>query len=198
MKNLAYLLSSLFIFTALCVGCTEEVVNPPSVVGELNAFPGKYRAKVEFQAPAESVTGKVFHGSGNFQEFTIDKAETTQTITVENLPEGEITLRVVTLNSKGETSDPKGVVVTIYGDNYQKGLMNRKLLNQRTLSPTSIEMFFDDNISEEIGVRILFTNTSGVSDSVMMPLGNQSIVVNNIDLGKAYYFCTVFKPTSVY
>ena len=195
MKNLAYLLSTLFISVVLCVGCTEEGVNPPSVVGELNAYPGKYRAKVEFQAPAESVTGKVFYGSGNFQEFTINKAEATQTITVEDLPEGEVTLRVVTLNSKGETSDPKGVIVTAYGDNYQKDLINRKLLSQRTISPTSIEMFFDDKISDEIGVRILFTNTAGVADSVMMSSSNKSIVVNNIDLGKTYYFCTVFKPT---
>ena len=100
------------------------------------------------------------------------------------------------LNSEGATSDPKGVKVTIYGDNYQNNLVNRKLLSQKTLSPTSIEMFFDNKTPDEVGVRVLFINTSGARDSVMMPSNDKSIVIRNIDLGKSYFFCTVFKPTA--
>ncbi len=196
MKNITYLFSVLFTSVMLCVGCAEEGVYAPPVVGELIAHPGKYRAKVEFQAPTESMSGKIFYGNGNFKEFTIDKTKDTQTIIVEKLPEGEVTLRVVTLNNKGETSDPKGVKVSIYGDNYQKKLINRKLLNQRTISPTSIEMFFDNGNPDETGVRVLFTNLSGVKDSVMMSGDNKSIVIENINLSETYYFYTVYKPTT--
>lgn len=196
MKKLAYFISTLFTVSLFWLGCAEEDVHQPPVVNGLAAYPGKYRAKVEFQVPTESVTGKVFHGSGNYQEFPINKGEATQSVTVEGLPEGEVTLRVVTLNSEGTSSDPKGVKVTIYGDNYQKDLVNRKLLSQKTLSPTSIEMFFEDKVTDEIGVRILFTNTSGTRDSVMMASNDKSIVIRNIDLGKSYFFCTVFKPTA--
>ncbi len=195
MKNITYLFSILFTSVMLCIGCTEEGINTPPVVGDLIAHSGKYRAKVEFQAPAESMSGKIFYGSGKFQEFTIDKVEATQTIIVEELPEGEVILRVVTLNNKGETSDPKGVKVTIYGENYQKDLINRKLLSQRTISPTSIEMFFDNRNPDEVGVRVLYTNLSGVQDSVTMPGDHKSIVIDNIDLSETYYFYTVYKPT---
>lgn len=195
MKNIIYLFTILLISVIVGVGCTEEGVTPPSVVGELIAHPGKNRAKVEFQAPAESVSGKVFYGSGKFQEFIVDKAESTQSVIVEELPEGEVTLRVVTLNDQGETSDPKGVKVTVYGENYQKDLINRRLLSQRTISPTSIEMFFDNANPEEVGVRVLFTNLSGTSDSVMMAVENKSIVIDNINLSETYYFYTVYKPT---
>lgn len=197
MKHITYLLLITLLLAGLLISCQSEEMSPPPVVSELKAYPGKYRAKVEFQAPKESKSGKVFYGNGKFDEFTIDHAEATQTLVVEELAEGEQTIRVVTFNDEGISSDPKGTRVTIYGNSYQSNLANRMLVTQRTISPTSIEMIFGDKIrDEEVGVRIRFKNSSGRQDSVMMNSANNSIIINNIDLSEIYYFCSVYKPST--
>ncbi len=197
MKHITYLLLITLLLAGLLISCQSEEMSPPPVVSELKAYPGKYRAKVEFQAPKEAKSGKVFYGNGKFDEFTIDHAEATQTLIVEELAEGEQVLRVVTFNDEGISSDPKGTKVTIYGNSFQSNLANRMLVTQRTISPTSIEMIFGDKIrNEEVGVRIRFINSAGRQDSVMMNSANNSIIINNIDLSEIYYFCSVYKPST--
>ncbi len=197
MKHITYLLLITLLLVGLFISCQTEEVSPPPVVSELKAYPGKYRVKVEFQAPKESKSGKVFYGNGKFNEFTIDHTETTQTLIVEELTEGEQIIRVVTFNDEGISSDPKGTKVTIYGNSFQSDLTNRMLVTQRTISPTSIEMIFGDKIrDEEVGVRIRFKNSSGEQDSVMMNSANNSIIIDNIDLSEIYYFCSVYKPST--
>lgn len=197
MKRIISVIFTVTLFAGSFSSCQKDEITAPPVVSELKAYPGKYRAKVEFMAPKESKTGKVFYGNGKCKEFTVDDPGTIQSMVVEDLSEGEQILRVVTFNVDGVSSNPKGTKVIVYGDSYEKDLVNRKLMTQKTLSPTSIEMFFSEKMTnEEIGVRILFINTSGARDSVMMGIDKQSIVIRNIDLSKAYHFCTVYKPSS--
>lgn len=197
MKQIIYLFLFVVLFAGMLPGCQKEEVVAPQAVNGLNAFPGKYRAKVEFQVPQESASGKVFYGNGKFQEFTIEDPAALQSIVVDGLSEGEQIIRVVTQNKQGVTSDPKGVKVTVYGENYQQDLINRTFVDQKTLSPSSIEMFFSETDKpDEIGVRVLFTNLSGAQDSVMMQSVHKSVVVNNIDLNETYYFYSVYKPSA--
>lgn len=182
-------------FAAAFAGCKEdEKTSAPAVVGDLKAYTGKNRVKLEFTTPADAKSGKVFHGSGKFDVFSIVDAGT-QSVIVEELPEGKQTLRVITFNSGGVASDPKAVTVDVYGENYQNGLTSRQLKNQSYISPTSLEISFGEANEDEVGVWVLFTNTQGVKDSLMMNSAQSAIVVNNIDLNKAYYFYSVFKPT---
>jgi len=194
MNKTRYLLLSIVLLAAIFTACKKDEINPPSVVSDLVAYAGKNRAKVEFKTPEEAVSGKVFYGSGEFDVFSVAGAATTQSIIVDELPEGEQTLRVVTLNADGLVSDPKGVIVKVYGDSYQNGLASRQLMNQSTISPTSVKIFFGAADEGEVGVRIVFTNTSGAKDSIMMSNALTSIVVDDIDLNEAYYYYSVFKP----
>lgn len=194
MKKATYLFLMIVFFAAAFAGCKEdEIKSAPSVVEDLKAFTGKNRAKLEFKTPPDAVSGKVFYGSGKFEVFTIADAST-QSIIVEELPEGMQTLRVITFNAQGLVSNPKGVTVNVYGENYLNGLTSRQLINQSTISPTSVEISFGEANEDEIGVRVVFINTSGVKDSMMINNNQTSIIVNNIDLKKAYYYYSVFKP----
>jgi len=193
MKKAKYLFLLIVFLAATFAGCKKDETSAPSAVGDLKAYSGKNRAKVEFKTPADAISGKVFYGSGKFDEFTIADSAS-QCLIVDELPEGEQTLRVVTLNAEGLVSDPKGVIVNVYGSNYQNGLTSRQLLNQSTISPTSVEMFFGEASEDEAEVRVVFTNTSGTKDSVKISSAQTSVVVNNINLNETYYFYSVFKP----
>jgi len=194
MKKITYLFLLIVLFAAVFAGCKEDETSASSVVGDFKTYPGKNRAKIEFNTPADAKSGKVFYGGGKFTVFSIDNAVATQSLIVDSLPEGKQTLRVVTFNAEGLISDPKGANVNVYGDNYQSALTNRQLIRQSTISPTSIEIFFGEAKDGEVGVRVVFTNTLGVKDSLMMGSTLTSVVVSNIDLNKAYYYYSVFKP----
>ncbi len=193
MKRAIYLFLLIVFFAVAFVSCKDDVTRGPSIVGDFKVYPGKNRAKIEFKTPTDAKSGKVFYGSGKFNVFSIVDAAT-QSIIVDKLPEGKQTLRVVTFNAEGLISDPKGADVNVYGDNYKNGLTNRQLINQSTISPTSVELFFGETNKGEVEVRVVFTNTSGVKDSVMMNSTLTSVVVNKIDLNKKYYYYSVFKP----
>ncbi len=191
MHSFAILLAS---FTLVIASCKKDEVAPPVPVDGLSAVSGFNRALVEFIVPQDAKTGKVFYGTGNFEEFTVTDASAVQSIIVEGLKEEEQFLRVVTTNEKGETSDPRAVKVRIYGTNYQATLTPRKWLNQINNSANSIELLFEEALTNEVGVRILFTNTNGVADSVLMSRGATSIAINNIDTSKASYYYSAYKP----
>lgn len=194
MKHISYLIAGMLSFGAL-LSCQNEEVSIPAQVEGLSAIPGDMRAKVEFKAPSESVTGKVFYNAGNYTEFELDHSAAVQSVIVP-LPEGESIIRVVTINDKGVSSDPKGLKVTVYGDKFRSGIKNRKLMSQRVLSLDSAELYFEDGMTDETEVRLVYYTVSGQKDSVSMPASENVMAVSGIDFGMPYYFYTVFKPSS--
>ena len=194
MRNKIYSIMVITIIMATLAGCKKENASAPMAVESLTAIPGRYRAQVEFDAPADAKTGKVFYGGGNFTEFTVTDPGSLQKVIVEDLTEQEQTLRVVTINSDGLVSDPRAVKVKVYGSKYESGLKPRKWLDQVTNSASSLEFKFNNTIQGETGVRVMYTNTGGNPDSVTMNSNENSIAIDNIDTTKPYYYYSVYKP----
>lgn len=191
-----FLFFGMLLMISFLVSCEDNNLTGPATVSELKAYPGINRVKLEFDVPSDATHGKVFHGKGDFHEFLIDGDESKQTVIVEGLTEAEQVIRVVTFNADSITSEPKGVKVMIYGEKYQNGLTNRTLISQNTLSPTSIDMIFGDAKQDEVEVRILFKNTTGQNDSIVIPNNQKVITVNEIDLTEPYYYYTVYSPVA--
>ena len=194
MKNNFCLYILVLFIGMMIISCEEDVSETPTSVEKLKAYSGKNRAKVEFSVPSDVMRGKVFYGTGNFKEFTISDPLSLQNVIIENLPEGEHRLRIVVINAEGVVSDPKSIMVNVYGDNYESELKPRNWIDQQNKSETSLQFFFDDAISGEIGVRVVFSNTEGRKDSVFMSNTQNMIEVNNIDTSKDYYYYSVYKP----
>ncbi len=194
MKNILSIYILIFLTGLATLSCKKEMTDAPLPVEGLKAYSGKNRAKVEFTVPADAKWGKVFYGTGNFKEFTITDPLSLQNVIVEGLPEGEQRLRVVTNNPEGAVSDPKGVMVNVYGDNYEKSLKPRKWVDQESRSATSLRLLFENAAAGETGVRVVFSNTEGSRDSVFMNNTQNMIEINNIDTTKAYYYYSVYKP----
>ena len=194
MNKIGFFLLSIVFLVAMFTACEEDDANAPTPVSDLMAYAGKNRAKVVFRVPLDAVSGKVFYGNGKYNVFSVGDTATVQGIIVPELPEGKQILRLVTFNADGLVSDPKAVNVNVYGDSYQNGLTSRQLINQSTISPTSIQLSFEAADEGEVAVRLVFTNTSGAKDSIMMSNSQTSIVVNDINLNEAYYYYSVFKP----
>ncbi len=143
--------------------------------------------------PAAASTGKVFYGAGNLQEFTVTNGSA-PAITIDSLTEEEHIFRVVTMNADGDVSDPRGIKVKVYGDNYENTLKPRKWRDQITHTPNSIELVFDPGLATETEVRVVYTKTSGAKDSVIITNAQQSAELDDIDVAEPYYYYSVFKP----
>lgn len=181
---------------ALVVGCEKAELPVPEPVSGLKAYPGLYRAKVEFSVPSDAVVSKVFHSSGKYVETAIGDPSEVQTVIVEGLSSGENIIRVVTLNSEGKNSDPRGVKVQVYDDAYGARLLNRDLIEQSTLSSTSVELYFGDANDGEVEMRIEYVATDG-SEKTLSVTPDQTIVrIEGIDLSKDYFYYAVYKPTA--
>ena len=194
MKKILYLAALLLFSTTIFVSCKKDKAEAPVPVDGLTAYTGKNRAKVEFTVPSEAKTGKVFYGIGNFEEFTVSDANAVQSVIVEGLPEEEQILRVVTINGDGTSSDPRGLKVKVYGAKYEATLKPRKWADQVTNSATSIELKFYEAAATEVGVWVVYTNTAGAKDSLLMNSTATSIEINNIDTSKASFYYSAYKP----
>ncbi|RYY61481.1 MAG: DUF5013 domain-containing protein [Chitinophagaceae bacterium] len=187
-------------FLGICLatamtGCKKDNAGAaPLPVDGLKAYPGKYRARLEFEVPGDAATGKVFYGSGDFQEFTVTDAGSAQVIMMEELPEDEQILRVVTYNADGAVSEPRGVKVTVFGSKYESGLKPRKWADQVTNDVNSVDLVFEAAQPGEEGAWILYTNTSGAKDSAWLASAATVIQVNNINTDEPYTLYSVYKP----
>ena len=76
-------IACLAVAAALAVSCQQKELPAPATVSDLKAYPGYLKAMVEFTAPAEAVSGKVFFNSGEFQTFEIDTEAELQRVIVE-------------------------------------------------------------------------------------------------------------------
>jgi hypothetical protein len=165
---------------------------PP--VSNLRAYAGKYRAKLEFTAPAEAQSVKVYYSADQFLNLSLADVATQEFI-VENLQEGAQTLSVVTLHEDGKESIPKRVDVNVYGDSYQSSLHPRTLTQHTALSATSMQLTFGAAAENETGLWIVFVNTSGSNDSVQVANSQTPITVNNLHANAPYYYYySVFLP----
>lgn len=198
MKHIAHRLIPLFLLAVLSSGCQEKEIAGPLPVSELKACPGRNSAKVEFKVPADAKAGKIFYNQGSFDIFSVTDPGALQSFVVRGLSEGENIIRVVTMNADSVSSDPKGVKVLVYGDSYLKNLSNRMLKDQKFISASSIELTFGEALADETELRIFFTNTSGAKDSVMLGTSQATALVENIDLGQDYTYCSVFKPEEAF
>lgn len=194
MKNIYLILAAILIGVSI-VGCKKKI-SDSLPVEDLKALPGRYRAQVVFIAHDDAKSGKVFYDKGNFQEFQVNDTSPEQTIIVDSLPEKEQWLRIVTVNSDGRVSDPRGVLVNVYGDKYESELKPRRLTNQTFYSSTSLQVDFEQAFTDETGVWVVFSNTSGTKDSVFMNNIENSIKVDEVDTTKPYFFYSVYKPST--
>lgn len=181
-------------FATAMTGCKKDESAAPIPVDGLKAYAGKYRAKLEFEVPADAKTGKVFYGSGKFEEFTVGDPSGAQTVIVNDLKEDDQVLRVVTTNAEGISSTPRGVSVKVYGAKYQDEIKPRKWSDQIEQGDNAIQLVFQPAFAGETGVRIVYTNTSNKKDSVLMPASASTIAISNINKDEAYYCYSIYRP----
>ena len=180
----------------LAAACQKAELPVPEPVTDLKAYPGLYRAKVEFSVPSDAVSAKVFHSSGKYVQTAIEDPSAVQSVIVEELSAGENIIRVVTLNSEGRNSDPRGVRVQVYDDSYGNSLENRELIEQIIGSSNSVEMYFSDALENEVELRIEYVGSDGSEKSVSLTPEETFVNIEDINLSEDYIYYSVYKPTA--
>lgn len=195
MKNIINILGCAILGAGALAACQEKEPVGPEKLSDLTVNPGYLRAEVIFDAPSDAKTARVFFNSGDYADFDIVSGESSQKVIVEGLNEGDQTIRVITANAAGAKSDPKGAKIYIYGPKYKSSLSNRTLIDQAVFGTTTLEVYLGDSGKDESELRFVYTNTKGEKDSVVVAPAVTTVSVDDIDLGKLYYFYTVCVPS---
>jgi hypothetical protein len=189
MKKYLYIIG---ILLAVAGGCEKNTAELPTA-DDLTAYAGKYRAKLEFAVPAGTTACKIFYNSGSVKELPVTDATIRQSEILEGMAEGEQVLRVVTLNAAGETSLPRGVKVNVYGDDYQRTLKSRTLLD-KVEGTNTFDLTFEAASAGEIDMWVVYTNTSGGEDSVQVSPAATTAHITGIKTEEGFRYYSVFLP----
>ena len=185
----------IFLLVALA-GCQQKETPAPDPASDLKAYPGIGRVRLEFKAPAEAVSGKVYYNAGSVKKFWIDQEKEEQVVDVAGLSVGENILRVVTQDISGRESLPKGVVVEVYGESYYPGaLQNRKFVKMRELSDSSLEITFEEGSADEAYVVVTYSDYIGqIHQKTIVPT-QTSVTIEGVDTDRPVTYYTAYKPT---
>ena len=197
MKRAIYFVLMLLFVIGLVTSCKETEQGGPAQANSLKILPGDQRACLEFETPSGAVLGRVFYGKEKYKDFTITPNASMQKWILDSIPEGDYTFRVVTYDSDGKVSDPKGIKGVVYGNTYRSKLVERTLVDEEILSANKVKLIFEDDAGKEsIGMRVTYFKISGSPDTIFIESTQNTVTIDDIDLDKKSYFCTVYKPTT--
>jgi hypothetical protein len=123
-------------------------------------------------------------------------------IFVENVPEGEHSLLLYSLNSSGLRSVVYETMVNVYGNDYHSILSNRTFDRLEFDEPTGKLTVFmlEPSVGTDIGLRFFYTNRQGKDVEAGMPVSSGlSISLPDVDQTKpiTYRTCYLPEPTAI-
>ena len=167
----------------------------------VKVYPGKNRILVNFwiKDPRAASMDIQWNQGKSSQKVAIDK---THDITapietyLENLEEGDYTLKLITCDSHGNKSVPDEYAVTVYGETYQSMLMCRNIKSSK-VSGSKVTINWGSSFSsQEYGVNVYYTDTAGASQCLTIPTDEigTSTVISNVDVSKEVSCETIYLP----
>ena len=165
-------------------------------------YPGKNRFLVQFWIKdPRAVTMDIQWNQGkSSQQVAIAKGhDITEPIEayVENLEDGDYTIKLVTMDVHGNKSVPDEYSVIVYGATYQSMLMTRTV-KAKAVSGSDVTITWGNSYSsQEVGVNVYYTDTSGAAKSVSLlsaELGSKT-TLKNVDVTKEISYETVYLPS---
>lgn len=115
---------------------------------------------------------------------------------VENLEDGDYTLKFITHDAYGNQSVPDEYSVIVYGDTFQSMLISRGI-KKKSVSGSTVTITWGSSFSnQEYGVNVYYTDLSGTSkcDTFLTEEIGSPVSIKNVDTSKEISYETIYLP----
>jgi Domain of unknown function/Domain of unknown function (DUF5013) len=114
---------------------------------------------------------------------------------IEALEENIYNFEIRTFDINGNRSVPVYISGKVYGERYQKSLVNRPVLKNEYLGYSlGIDFLSIDLTSGAFTTEIKYTTASNETKTVSVPVALNNVVLDNYKLGSSYQYRTLFLP----
>lgn len=169
----------------------------------VKTYPGKNKIQLEWVLVDPKVTScKVLYDQGGIQEeiyieippFQNRESDTVR-IVISDLEEATYSFKIISYDNLGNTSIPVEVEELVYGEKYERSLLNRHV--------TSTDFDYEDNVltlkwgvvdTTLIGVELEYTNTSDEIQTTFVDSSEEITVISDFKLGEPLLCRTMYKP----
>jgi len=169
-----------------------------SPVGELKAVPGYKRARLSWKIDDPQTTCIGISWTGGSQTVEVTPSDSEMSVVLDNLPEGEIGFSVISYDAQERASEPVTVTAHIYGDEFARGLENRRIaldkLTREGVTLTIELLMHRYLLYSELG----YTNAAGEEAVLRIENDRQTLTLDpaTLTLGKSVTLRSFYAPES--
>lgn len=178
-----------------------EIVYPQKA-DLVKTYPGKNRIQLEWQIVDPKVTScEVFYEQGGIQKSSSVAVHGSGyendviSVIIPNLDEMTNAFKIFSYDNLGHASIPVEAEETVYGENYERSLLNRTL-KSAVCKNGVLQMEWFNAIATGIGVNLEYTDVDGKSRTKKVENGETSTTISDIKVGEFLNYATMYKPVS--
>lgn len=171
-------------------------------VDSLIAHPGRNRVQLAWKkSPDPTVRDIAIYWNNGVDSFLtstmILHPDGWLTTTVPELEEDTYAFQVYALDSAGNRSVPVEIVSRVYGDIYERGLVNR-VARDIAVDGTSLTIWwFEDGDPTLIGTEIHYMDVQQVGRVAYYPADEANIAIHDIDLQRDVRYRSLYRPDTL-
>lgn len=165
-------------------GETVYVGQPDSA----KTFPGNGRILLRYWSSDPKATKLMVYWNFRHDSISLNIPSKSPTdfvdVLIPNLPEKKYSFELVTMNSElGDRSVPLKISGDAYGSKFQSSLTDRNFKYSAYLTPQKVQIDWSGAIEKGIGSELSYTNTSGQTVKVYVPMSQFVTVLDNFNGG---------------
>ena len=172
----------------------------PGIALDVEARSGNRRIEIVWKNGSDPNVVKARISWNNFtkwEEVTIPPGATAISHIIEPLEENIYSFMVQTYDVADNVSLPVEVIGIVYGELYEKSLLNRWLKSYfYDLNDQSITLEWNNASETEAGVSFSYTDNEGIVKTLIIDKSETSTTISDINIEKPVSYSTMYQPDS--
>lgn len=211
MKSKIVLYPIIFLFSILCLQCTEideyKKYMPdggiiyPQKPDSVKTFPGKNRIQLQWLLVDPKVTScEVFYEQDGVKKSSLVNVNgssyeyDTVKVIIPDLSETTYVFEIVSYDDLGNISVPVEAVESAYGELYEGTLLNRLQKSYSSSEEDGLMLEWHSATSTEIGIKLEYTSTNGNMRTIIVSNLETSTSIPDFDYSEPLYYSTMYQP----
>lgn len=212
MKNITGFIWAVLFACLICASCTKsddykkylkggEIVYPQKA-DSVKYFAGKNRGLLQWVLTDKKVSSYkiVYRQSNQVGELIVPVTRPSGTskddtirIIVKDLDEADYEFTITTYDKLGHESLSVKADGSVYGETYQKSLLNRDL-KSKVLDESGLHLKWSDAEPSEVRVELVYTDNTGNEKTVTFDNATTSNTIADIDINRPFFYRTLHLP----
>ena len=172
----------------------------PGIALDVEAHSGKQRVEIFWKNGSDPNVVKArisWNNFTNWEEIDVPPGAATISHIIEPLDENVYSFMVQTYDATGNVSLPVEVIGIVYGELYEKSLLNRWLKSYfYDLSNQSMTLEWNNAAMTEIGVNFSYTDNAGQKKTIVIDQSETTTIILDMNIDKPISYTAMYQPDS--